>query len=410
MPGALSEGQGGGLLGSILGNGLLGLKIVDITLPKVSLKLLEGAGIDLNIYTKVEVKPSESSLLSLLKLLVEVNITSRARLAQDASGAPKLLIENCKTHLGGIKVLSGLLPLNLDRVVSNLLNNLLPGVLCPIIDLVLNVLNLLLSTVNSVCPFGMLGQLHYTLAGLPLFRGQHILLNLNLMITDPQGKTIDLPPVQLPSLPAPVPGDLSSQLVLPGQLLTTLIGTLGSKGLLNVDITQQTLRGNVPMTTAALQSLVPEISHLGVSSLPLEVRIRLSEVPKVALQNGEVSVALTASVEVLAHSRSGLKPLFGTEANIGLRGKITAGSSKLSLSFALTSLNLKVTSSEIGSFNVVALESWIRNLLVSEYLPVINAALEIGIPLPKLFNLNYDDAVVSVVKNALVVDVTPKLL
>ncbi|XP_060119551.1 BPI fold-containing family B member 3-like [Heteronotia binoei] len=385
------------------------LKVVDIVLPKVSLKLLEGVGVDLNIYTKVKIQGGKS-LLGLLNLHVEVNITSRARMVQDKSGAPKLVIEQCKTHLGKIQVLTGLLPLNLGAVVSNLLNNLLPGVLCPVIDLVLNVLNTLLGTVNSICPFGMLGQLHYTLAGLPLFRGQHILLNLNLMITDPEGKTINLPPAQLPSLPVPVPGDHSSQLVLPGQLLTTLIGTLGSKGLLNMDITQQTLHGDVPMTTTALQSLVPELSLLRIPSLPLVVRIRLSGAPKVALQNGEASVTLPASIGVLARTRSGPMSVFAVDATIGLSGKIKVGSSKLSLSLSLKSLTLKLTSSEIGSFNVLALEGWFGNLIRSEYVPVVNGALEIGIPLPKLFNLKYDDAVVSVVQNALVVDVAPKLL
>ncbi|KAL8179875.1 UNVERIFIED_CONTAM: hypothetical protein K2H54_073801, partial [Gekko kuhli] len=386
------------------------LKIVDIVLPKVSVKLLEGVGVELNIYTKVELKGNNSPLLGMLNLLVEANITGRARMVQDRSGAPRLVIENCKTLLGGIKILSGLPLLNpVGGVLGNLLSNLLPGLLCPVIDLVLNVLNILLGTVNAVCPFGMLGQLHYTLASLPLFRGQQIILNLNLMITDPEGKTINLPPVQLPALPAPVPGDRSSQLVLPGQLLTTLIGTLGSKGLLNADITQQTLRGNVPMTTAALQSLVPEISQLGISSLPLVVRIRLNGVPKVALQNGEVSVTLGATIGVLAQTRSGPRPLFEVDANIGLRGKITAGSSKLSFSLSLKSLALKVTSSEIGVFNVLALERWLGSLIASEYLPVVNDALAIGIPLPQLFNLKYDDAVVSVVQTLAVEEKQPRL-
>ncbi|XP_048354423.1 BPI fold-containing family B member 3-like [Sphaerodactylus townsendi] len=330
-------------------------------------------------------------------------------MVRDASGAPRLVVQNCKTLMSGVKLKSELLK-PLDGVVGNLLNNLLPGVLCPVIELVVNVLNTLLGTINSICPFGVLGQLHYTLAGLPVFQDQHILLNLNLMITDLEGKkTINLPPVRLPVLPEPAAGDHVSQLVLPGELISTLIGSLGSKGLLNADITQQTLRGNVPMTTSALQSLIPAISLLGVPSLPLVVRIRLNELPRVSLQNGEVFVSLATSIEVLAHTRFGSKQLFELAATVGLSGKITPGLAKLSITLSLKSLNLRVASSVLGSINVGVLQGWITNLLVSEYLPILNGALEIGIPLPKLFNLNFDDAAVSVVQNALVVGTTPKL-
>uniref|UniRef100_A0ACB8F6Q8 Uncharacterized protein n=1 Tax=Sphaerodactylus townsendi TaxID=933632 RepID=A0ACB8F6Q8_9SAUR len=306
-------------------------------------------------------------------------------MVRDASGAPRLVVQNCKTLMSGVKLKSELLK-PLDGVVGNLLNNLLPGVLCPVIELVVNVLNTLLGTINSICPFGVLGQLHYTLAGLPVFQDQHILLNLNLMITDLEGKkTINLPPVRLPVLPEPAAGDHVSQLVLPGELISTLIGSLGSKGLLNADITQQTLRGNVPMTTSALQSLIPALPqkpmeaeatadlqgnetaggdrqrpkptiskgnvHQGVPSLPLVVRIRLNELPRVSLQNGEVFVSLATSIEVLAHTRFGSKQLFELAATVGLSGKITPGLAKLSITLSLKSLNLRVASSVLGSIN-----------------------------------------------------------
>lgn len=44
------------------------------------------------------------SLLGLLDIAVEVNITSRVRLTMDGTGYPKLVTERCNTLLGGIKV------------------------------------------------------------------------------------------------------------------------------------------------------------------------------------------------------------------------------------------------------------------------------------------------------------------
>lgn len=44
------------------------------------------------------------SLLGLLDIAVEVNITSKVRLTMDGTGYPKLVMERCDALLGGIKV------------------------------------------------------------------------------------------------------------------------------------------------------------------------------------------------------------------------------------------------------------------------------------------------------------------
>ncbi|XP_053250709.1 BPI fold-containing family B member 3-like isoform X3 [Podarcis raffonei] len=402
-------GGKGGLLGGVLGReGLLGLKLVDVVLPKVSLKFLKGIGVGLNIYTKVALK-GDTLLGGLLNLLVEVNITANARLVQDKSGTPILVVENCKTNLGNIQILSGFLPLNLDRVLTNLLSNVLPGVLCPVVDLVLNIVNTLLGTVNSVCPFGTLGKLHYTLAGLPWFSDeQQIVLNLNVLVLDNEGNSIKLPPSKLPSLPPA--GDQTSQLLLSGDLISSLLQLVMKNGQLNVDITDQALRGAVPLTTSALQSVLPQLSRLLPTSLPLVVKIRISDLPGVSLQNGKLTVTLAAAVDVFALADSGPELLFGLNAQIDLSGSVRISGAKLAVSLSLDNVSLNVSSSQIGSFDVAVLKTWITNLLRIGYLPVINGALEIGIPLPNLFNLNFAAGDVNIVDNALLASVTPKLL
>jgi len=125
---------------------------MELTLPRVSLRLLPGVGVHLNLYTRVALNakwyvglvlvaeppmppdPVEAasqgvspggdtapprreaaaplkvapfplhSLLGLLDIAVEVNITSRVRLTTDGTGYPKLVTERCDTLLGGIKV------------------------------------------------------------------------------------------------------------------------------------------------------------------------------------------------------------------------------------------------------------------------------------------------------------------
>ncbi|KAM3840617.1 BPI fold-containing family B member 3-like [Vipera latastei] len=398
--GGVLGGPNGGLLGGVLGReGLLGLKLVDIILPKVSLKLFP-AGIGLNIYTKIALK-GNTILGGPLTLLVEVNITANARLVQDMMGSPKLLIENCKTNLGGIQVLSGLLPLSLDNVLSGLLNKVLPGLLCPVVDVVLNLLNTILRTINSLCPFGILGNLHYTLAGLPLWKDKHIILNLNLMMTDLRGQTVDFPGAQNTSLPLPPAMGRTSQLMLPRDLLSSLLQMLVSKGGFNVDLTELALRGSVPMTTSALRSVLPELSQLGAEDLPLVVKIRVRGLPVVSLQNGKATILLEAGLQVFSHSNSSLTPLFNVNTNISLSGSFSVTRTKLGISLALESVSLDV--SELGSLDENALKNWITSILQIGYLPLINVGLNIGIPLPNIFNLNFADGVVKTLDEMVVI-------
>lgn len=44
------------------------------------------------------------SLLGLLDIAVEVNITAKVELTMDGMGYPKLVTERCDTLLGGIKI------------------------------------------------------------------------------------------------------------------------------------------------------------------------------------------------------------------------------------------------------------------------------------------------------------------
>ncbi|XP_070600363.1 BPI fold-containing family B member 3-like [Erythrolamprus reginae] len=337
-----------------------------------------------------------------LTLLVSVNITANARLVQDTRGSPRLLVENCKTNLGGIKILSGFLPLSLDNVLSSLLNEVIPGLLCPVVDVVLNLLNTVLGTVNSVCPFGLLGKLHYTLAGLPLFQDQHIVLNLNLMMTDLNGQPVDFPGAQNASLPLLPAKDGTSQLMLPIGLLSSVLQMLVSKGGFNVDLTALALGGSVPMTTSALRSVLPELSPLGTEDLPLVVKIRVSGVPVVSLQNGKAKIMLGAALQILSQSNSSLIPLFTVNANISLSGSFSITRTMLSISLALDSVSVSV--SDVGSFDENALTTWVTNILQIGYLPLINVGLNIGIPLPNIFNLNFADGVVKTLEDMVVIN------
>ncbi|CAM5095196.1 unnamed protein product [Natator depressus] len=386
----------GGLLN--LGIGLTGLEIKKLTLPKVSLKLLPGVGVQMNVYTQVLIE-GKGLLGKVLSLQVDVNITARARLAQDDMGAPKLIVEDCKTQLVNVRILHNVHP----TVLKDALGNLFPGVLCPLIDTVLNAVNPLLSTVNSVVPLGVVGNLQYTLASLPVVSDAAIKLDLNAVVKDLLGNKVDDPTCSAATVSLPSEVDSSSQLGLSLCLLSSVLKLLLAPGKLSTDIAGQTLPTDIPLTASALHTLVPEVSELLPESQQPLLKVRVLERPAVSEQNGNVTVRLPASIEV-SPSDSPQQPLFVLNADIVLSVQPTISDNKLRFSVTLERVGFRLASSLISDFNVALLEPLISDILSAAYVPLINDALKVGIPLPNLLNLNWENGLVKVMNNVLLVN------
>ncbi|NWX95140.1 BPIB4 protein, partial [Nothoprocta ornata] len=311
LGGGLLGGSGGGLLGKqgLLGavQGLTGLKIVNITLPRITLRFLPGIGLELKLYTQLTIDGG-SAAGGLLRAQVEANIVARARLAQDASGALKLVIEDCRTLLGDITIRLGpKLPV-LDQALKSVLGGVLPKLLCPVVDTVLGVVNSLLGTVTSVLPLGALGNLQYTLGSLPIIGDKSIQLDLNVI--GQVGQIGQLEQVgQVGSIVLPPVASGVSQLGLPPSVLSAVLGLLRGTGTLDTDISAGSVQvaASIPLSTSVLLSLMPELAAAVPPALPLVLQVRSAGVPVVSLRNGRATARLAASVTVLA-ARPGAPP------------------------------------------------------------------------------------------------------
>ncbi|XP_030389370.1 BPI fold-containing family B member 3-like [Gopherus evgoodei] len=400
--GLVLAGNGGPLnLGNLLGTGITRLEIKKLTLPKVSLKLLPEVGVQLNIYTEVLIK-GKDLLGKVLDLQVEVNITARARLAQHGKDAPKLTVEHCTTQLVNVRILHNVLQLDPD-VLNKAPGNLFDGVLCPLIDSVLNATNSLLSTVNSVVPLGVVGNLQYTLASFSVVSDAAIKLDLNAIVEDLLGYKVDDPACSaaIVSLPSVVAS--SSQVGLSVCLLSSVLKLLLAPGNLSTDIAAQKLPSDIPLTASVLRALIPEVSKLLLESQQPLLKIRALETPAVSVKNGSVTVWLPASIEVSPLDFPE-QSLFVLNADIVLRVQPTISDNKLHVSVSLERVCLRLASSLISHFNVAHLEPLISDILNAAYVPLINDALGVEIPLPNLLNLNWENGLVKVINNALLVN------
>lgn len=410
---------GGGLLG-VLGDGgllstaqgLTGLRIVELTLPTVSLRLLPGIGFHLNLYTRVAL--NGRSLLGLLDIAVEVNITSRVRLTMDGTGYPRLVVEKCNTLLGGMKVrlLRGLLPV-VDNLLAGVLNRLLPNLLCPVLDVALGLVNDQLGLVNSLVPLGLLGSIQYTVSSLPLVTGQFLEVDLNTVVGRVAGGLVDYPlgrpesvptppRVPMPPLP-PMPDSSSSQLGLSVSFLSSVLAAVQKEGALDLDISNAMYPELPPLTTPTLGALVPAVLKAYPEPCDLLLKIAVPKAPVVTLKKDKAAIQLQATAEVVAiHSADVQKFLCLLNIDASLLAQFAVEANKLKMTAGLEKTELSLVSSSIGDFDISLLEMLIDKVFDAAFLPALNAVLGHGVPLPRLLNIDFTNADIYVIEDLLV--------
>ncbi|NXN24652.1 BPIB4 protein, partial [Nycticryphes semicollaris] len=396
----------GGLLSTV--QGLTGLKIVELTLPKVSLRLLPGIGIHVNLYTRVAL--NAKSLLGLLDIAVEVNITARVRLTMDGTGYPKLVTERCDTLLGGIKVrlLRGLLPV-VDNLLAGVLNRLLPTLLCPVVDVALGLVNDQLGLVNSLVPLGLLGSIQYTISSLPLVTGQFLEVDLNTVVGRVAGGLVDYPlgkpeavptPPRVPMPPLPPMEDTSSsQLGLSVNFLSSVLSVLQKEGALDLDISNGMFPELPPLTTSTLGALVPVVFKAYPESHELLLKIKVPEAPVVTLKKNKGVIQLTATAEVMViHPDDVQKSLCLLNIDTSLLAQFSVKDNKLKIRVSLEKADLSLVSSPVGGFDVSHLDMLVGQIFDVAFLPAVNSVLGAGVPLPRLLNIDFTNADVDVIE------------
>ncbi|XP_044841721.1 BPI fold-containing family B member 4 [Mauremys mutica] len=382
------------------------LRIVELTLPKVSVRLLPGIGVRLDLYTRVAI--NGKSLLGLLDIAVEVNITSKVRLTMDGTGYPRLVIESCDTLLDGIKIrlLRGLLPI-VDNLLARVLNRLLPELLCPVVDVVLGLVNDELGLVNSLVPLGVLGSIQYTVSSLPLVTGQFLEVDLNTVVGRVAGGLVDYPlgkPEAVPMPPMPQMADTaSSQLGLSINFLGSVISLLQKQGALDIEITDGMFPELPPLTTSTLGALVPAVYQKFSEPQPLVLKVAVPETPRVTLKKNQGWIQLTATTEVLvSQPNDAHQTLCVLNIDAALLAHFSVEDNKLKISVSLDKTHLSLASSSIGKFDVSLWESLVGKIFDVAFLPAVNSVLGGGIPLPRLMNIDFSNADIDVIEDLLV--------
>ncbi|XP_074878731.1 BPI fold-containing family B member 3-like [Buteo buteo] len=387
-------GKGGllgkdGLVGNLLGGNsgdLTGPKIVNNTLPKISLRSLPGFGHEVGFNTQLLVE-STSAPGRALCVQMEADVVM---LVQD-KWATIQSNKDCKTLDINIRVRPKV-PL-LDQPLKRLLSDVLREVGCNIVNSRLNVVSTLLGSRTPASPLGALGDL----PPFSIVSGDAIQLDLNLLAGDMEGGVVAStqgPPLAATVLLATGHPPL---LRLPQRTLSTLLEPIQGQGAFSLSITDSMVPDSISLSTSALLPLIPQIAKVLPGSLPLELRVRVANKPVVAVRDRRATATLKASIDVLSPLlQSSQKLLFSLDTDIVLNINPSVSNGKLQTSLALDSINLTRAPLRLDPLSVSSLAGWLKQVLAAAYVPAINDALRVSVPLPNILNTSLRNAKVDI--------------
>ncbi|NXI40589.1 BPIB4 protein, partial [Galbula dea] len=368
---------------------ITGLHLVKVRRPKLSVALLSDIGVQLSIAAKLEL--SGNCLIGLLSelidILVDVRITANIKCTNFKSGTVQIAIEDCLCLAGAvkIKVLSGLLTLSVNEIVLRQLTGTLPGLLCPVLEIVVNLVNIhLLGTLNAVIPVGTAGMVHYQLASLPFTSGLFLGLDLDGIVKQVGGSVIpyDSSPSVLPPLL-----DKLLVLVLQQNFLNAALSLLIQIPPHSFPCSPEMFSSAIPLQEA-IMTLVPADCSACRGTSPLGIKLTLSGDPLLLLEENKATLKLLVLIQVYIKRSDGhILSLLLLKADLSLNVHLSIVGGRLLLSLSQGGISLSLESSDVGITNISILKPHCSTLLLETLVPIVNGALLNGIPLPNVLGI-----------------------
>ncbi|NXI40590.1 BPIB3 protein, partial [Galbula dea] len=397
-------GKGGllskdGLVGNLLGGSdgdVPGPKIINNTLPKITLRSVPGFGHQVGFNSKLLVESTGAPGKDLC-VQVEADVDM---LVQDKWAGPEK-DQDCETVDINVHVRPSV-PL-LDQPLKSLLRDSLREVGCNIINTRLNAVSSLLGSGTSMLPLGALGDL----PPFSILSRDSVQVDLKLLTGDTEGSaaaTTQGPPLTATLLLAT---GRPPRLSLSQQALSALLESVQRQGAFNHNITSSMMDPppvpssptTQPSLSSALTSHCPmQLSRILPGSLPLELHVWVAKEPVVALRDGKATATLKASIDVVSPAlQSSQKPLFSLDADIILDITPSVSDGRLQASLALDScFSVLQMLTHPLPLQVSSLTGWLKQVLASAYIPSINDASPVSVPLPKVLNTSLRNVEVNI--------------
>ncbi|XP_015737222.1 BPI fold-containing family B member 6 [Coturnix japonica] len=342
-----------------------------------------------------------------MEIPMAANLSTSSRMEQDMQGYPRLSARRC--HVALLHSWANLphrtLPLIMSKFLDSTLRRALHGLLCPAMDMLLDLMNAKFASMMYAIPLGNAGMLQYALLNTPMVREDFIQLELKATLHNKEGEEVALPSDLPPLTSLPPKREAATQLILAASFLSAELSIMQT--FFGLNITNGMVLGLLPLVTTTLRDLIPEVSSMLPPSQPVVIEMQETQPPLVSITPEKSTVNLFSTAEFWASS-PGSAPgsLFVLDVHSELGVRFAVAEERLQFSLTLHSLShVAMVNSSIGAFSVLPLRGVLADIIHVAYVPSINRELRGGVPLPPLLGTPYQRVELRQIQDGLVLEV-----
>ncbi|XP_070696923.1 bactericidal permeability-increasing protein-like [Pempheris klunzingeri] len=391
---------------------LSNMKIVDVGLPKSTVALVPGTGVQMSIgnaFIKLRgnwrvrvlriIKHSGSFDLSVSGLSITESISTRS----DATGRPEVSSAGCTAVVGSASVrfhggASWLYNL-FRKFIDKALRKAMQKQICPLVANAVSDLNPQLKTLNVLAKVDKNAEIEYSLVSSPTVSKSSIDLSL-------KGEFYNIGKHQEPPFsPAAfsLPPQINNMLYIGISAFTTNSAAFvyNKAGVLSLSITDDMIPPASPirLNTRTFGVLIPEIAKR-FPGLLMKLLVKAEKDPVIKFEPNNATVQATGTVTAYAIQPDGkLSPLFVLNLESSVSARVFVSGMRLAGAVSLNKLKLTVGSSEVGQFQVTSLDSILQLVLRAVVIPRLNVELAKGYPLPALGKMKLVNTQLQVLKD-----------
>ncbi|KAK7119704.1 hypothetical protein R3I94_021510 [Phoxinus phoxinus] len=393
-----------------------GMQIVNLGLPKSALGLVPDTGVMLSIgdayinlhgnwrvkYLRI-IKDSGTFDLAVSELTISTTIA----VMSDDTGRPTVSMTNCAATVGSVNVkfhggASWLYNL-FSSFINKALRNALQKQICPLVADSIAEMNPHLKTLNVLAKVDQYAEIDYSMVGSPVISNTSIDLDL-------KGEFYNIGQHKEPPF-SPTPFSLPYQdtNMLYIGVSAFSINSAGfvyhSAGALRLYITDDMIPSGSPirLNTRTFGTFIPQIAKM-YPGLMMKLLVETVKEPIIILEPNNMTVQAISTVTAYAiQPNSTLSPLFVLNLEGSVSADIYVTDLKLAGNLTLNKINMSLSKSYVGPFQVTSLDNIFTMVLKIAVIPKINARLQEGYPLPAIGKMQLVNSQLQVLKNSLLI-------
>uniref|UniRef100_A0A8C5R3B1 Uncharacterized protein n=1 Tax=Leptobrachium leishanense TaxID=445787 RepID=A0A8C5R3B1_9ANUR len=379
-------GVGHTLVGKVMN--LNEVKIHHVKLPKLAVKLVPEVGLHVCIDTDFKMS-GKHAIFGETEIKVRATVLADIEVSKTSKGVATLAVTDCKPIIQEMDITFGLRFLHtILWTIQGHIREMLGDRLCQSVSTVLEGVNEEFDDSTEKNLFGDDLGLQYSLQNRPMAFGGYMDIDLIAKYTV-KDQVVELPnKAQNFTLP---PGasnkDAMINMGFSKAYFSSLFMAFVSSGGFNLEIPSTYVSSRYPQP------------------LRVDMKIVLSQTPVVTFQSKQLILQISPHVEmfvVVSNSPYRNQHLLTVNVVASLVAALDVEEEKLKTSVSLQGdLNLVFVSVSFGKCkcNPSLLSEYIRTVFEKAYLPHINDTLSVGVPLPKVPNIQFIEPVVKIEKN-----------